>query len=104
MNDNQLSAASNSPAAFDSLSYSPQLNLAHERLAGVFDETGPGEPSAEWATPVDVNYDHWRASEERTAALNARDSRVRRVHAELAERYEERVRRSMSAARRQLWL
>jgi hypothetical protein len=40
----------------------------------------------------DLSYYRRRASEERTAALNARDPRVRRVHIDLAERYEERVR------------
>lgn len=33
-----------------------------------------------------------RASEERTAAMHSPDSRVRRVHLEMAERYEEDVR------------
>jgi hypothetical protein len=40
----------------------------------------------------DLSYYRRRASEERTAALNSRDARVRGVHSELAERYEERVR------------
>lgn len=40
----------------------------------------------------DLSYFRRRASEERTAALNARDPRVLRVHVEMAERYEERVR------------
>jgi hypothetical protein len=40
----------------------------------------------------DLSYYRRRASEERTAALNSRDIRVRRVHMELAERYESRVR------------
>lgn len=40
----------------------------------------------------DLSYYRRRASEERTAALNTRDLRVRRVHLELAERYEQRVR------------
>jgi hypothetical protein len=40
----------------------------------------------------DLSYFLRRASEERTAALYARDPRVRRVHLEMAERYEERVR------------
>jgi hypothetical protein len=40
----------------------------------------------------DLSYYRRRASDERTAALNARDPRVRRVHLELAERYEDRVR------------
>lgn len=44
-----------------------------------------------------------RASEERTAALNARDPRVRRVHAEMAERYEERV-RGMASHHEQLYV
>jgi hypothetical protein len=39
-----------------------------------------------------LSYYRRRASEERTAALNARDPRVRRVHIDLAERYEDRVR------------
>ena len=40
----------------------------------------------------DFSYYRQRASEERTAALNSRDPRVRRIHAAMAERYEERVR------------
>ena len=40
----------------------------------------------------DLSYYRRRASEERTAALNSRDLRVRRAHIEMAERYEERVR------------
>ena len=40
----------------------------------------------------DLSYFLRRSSEERTAAIHARDPRVRRVHIELAERYEERVR------------
>ena len=40
----------------------------------------------------DLSYLRRRASEERTAALRARDPQVRQVHTELAERYEERVR------------
>lgn len=40
----------------------------------------------------DLSYFLRRASEERTAALYAKDPRVRRVHLEMAERYEDRVR------------
>ena len=40
----------------------------------------------------DLSYYRRRASEERTAALNSRDLRVRRVHITMAEAYEERVR------------
>ena len=40
----------------------------------------------------DLSYFRRRASEERTAAINARDPRVCKVHREMAERYEERVR------------
>ena len=40
----------------------------------------------------DLSYFRKRASEERTAALNARDPRVRKAHTEMAERYEDRVR------------
>ena len=40
----------------------------------------------------DLSYFRRRASEERTAALNSRDVRVRRVHITMAEAYEERVR------------
>jgi two-component sensor histidine kinase len=40
----------------------------------------------------DLSYFRKRASEERTAALNARDPRARKAHAEMAERYEDRVR------------
>lgn len=39
-----------------------------------------------------LQYDCLRASQERTAALHARDPRVRRIHQQLAERYEERAR------------
>ena len=41
----------------------------------------------------DLSYFLRRASEERTAALYAKDPRVRRVHLEMAERYEERIRK-----------
>jgi len=41
---------------------------------------------------TDLSYFRKRASEERTAAINARDARVRKVHNEMAERYEDRVR------------
>ena len=51
----------------------------------------------------DLSYYRRRASEERTAALNARDSRVRRVHSEMAERYEERV-RGMAAHHEELYV
>lgn len=51
----------------------------------------------------DLSYYRRRASEERTAALNARDPRVRRVHVELAERYEERV-RAMAVHHEQLFV
>ena len=44
------------------------------------------------AVTTDLSYFRRRASEERTAALNSRDPRVRRVHVEMAERYEGRVR------------
>lgn len=40
----------------------------------------------------DASYFRNRASEERTAALQARHSRARRSHLELAERYEDLVR------------
>ena len=51
----------------------------------------------------DLSYFLQRASEERTAALNARDPRVRRVHVEMAERYEERI-RGMAAHHEQLFV
>lgn len=54
-------------------------------------------------TTNDLSYFRRRASEERTAALNSRDLRVRRVHIELAERYEERV-RGMAAHHEQLYV
>jgi two-component sensor histidine kinase len=50
----------------------------------------------------DLSYYRRRASEERTAALNSRDPRVRRVHAEMAERYEDRV-RGMAAHHEELY-
>jgi hypothetical protein len=51
----------------------------------------------------DLSYYRRRASEERTAALNARDPRVRRAHTEMAERYEERV-RDMAVHHEQLFV
>lgn len=41
---------------------------------------------------TDVEYFRRRASEERTAALQTRDSRARAVHKEMADRYEDLVR------------
>ncbi|HET7606302.1 MAG TPA: hypothetical protein VFK28_09565 [Sphingomicrobium sp.] len=52
---------------------------------------------------TDLSYFRRRASEERTAALNSRDPRVRRVHVEMAERYEGRV-REMTAHHEQLYV
>lgn len=40
----------------------------------------------------DLSYYRRRASEERTAALQAKHPHVRRVHLEMAELYEQRVR------------
>lgn len=40
----------------------------------------------------DLSYYRRRASEERTLALQARQPSVRRIHVEMAERYEARVR------------
>jgi hypothetical protein len=40
----------------------------------------------------DYSYFLKRASDERTAAMYARDPRVRQVHLDMAQRYEERVR------------
>lgn len=54
------------------------------------------------AVTSDLSYYRRRASEERTAALNSRDPRVRRVHAEMAERYEDRV-RGMAAHHEELY-
>ncbi|HEX3422471.1 MAG TPA: hypothetical protein VHS33_03600 [Sphingomicrobium sp.] len=51
----------------------------------------------------DLSYYRRRASEERTAALNTRDARARKVHNDLAERYEERV-RVMAAHHEQLYV
>lgn len=51
----------------------------------------------------DLSYYRRRASEERTAALNSRDPRVRKVHAEMAEHYEERV-RGMAAHHEELYV
>lgn len=47
-----------------------------------------------WELPVnaDVVYFRRRAMEERTAALSSSDQRVRKVHLELAHRYEGTVR------------
>lgn len=55
------------------------------------------------AVTNDLSYYRRRASEERTAALNSRDPRVRRAHTEMAERYEERV-RGMAAHHEQLFV
>lgn len=52
---------------------------------------------------TDLSYFRKRASEERTAAINARDPRVRKVHSELADRYEERV-RGMAAHHEMLYV
>jgi hypothetical protein len=49
----------------------------------------------------DLSYHRRRASEERTAALHARDPQARRVHIGLAEQHEARV-RSMSSVEHQL--
>jgi hypothetical protein len=45
----------------------------------------------------DISYFRRRASEERTAALNARLPRVRRVHVAAAELYEELVKAKVSS-------
>jgi two-component sensor histidine kinase len=55
------------------------------------------------AVTNDLSYYRVRASEERTAALNARDPRVRRVHVDMAERYENRV-RGMAAHHEELYV
>ena len=44
------------------------------------------------AMKSDLSYFLKRASEERTAALQVRNAKVREAHAELAQRYEDRVR------------
>jgi two-component sensor histidine kinase len=59
--------------------------------------------SGHYAVTSDLSYYRRRASEERTAALNSRDMRVRRAHTEMAERYEERV-RGMAAHHEQLYV
>ena len=51
----------------------------------------------------DLSYFRKRASEERTAALNARDPRVRRAHVHMAEAYEDRV-RAMTAHHERLFV
>ena len=51
---------------------------------------------------ADLSYFLKRASEERTAALNVRNAKVRQAHVELAERYEDRV-RDMTARHEQLF-
>jgi hypothetical protein len=48
----------------------------------------------------DLAYHRRRASEERTAALHARDPQARQVHFELAEQHDERA-RSMSTGEHQ---
>ena len=103
MNDNQVSAASNCAETFADLTYPPQLSVRPGRLQGRAAETSPEEVT-EPTTSADVSYNRQRASEERTAALQSKDARARRVHVELAERYEERVRQSMWSSRSQLAL
>jgi hypothetical protein len=51
----------------------------------------------------DLSYFRRRASEERTAALQARHPKARQAHLELAARYEERV-REMTAHNEQLYV
>lgn len=51
----------------------------------------------------DMSYFLKRASEERTAAIHARDPRARRAHADMAERYEERV-RAMTAHHERIYV
>jgi hypothetical protein len=51
----------------------------------------------------DLSYFRKRASEERTAALHARDPRARRAHVAMAESYEQRV-RAMTADRELLYV
>ena len=50
----------------------------------------------------EIVYFRRRASEERTAALQARDTQARRVHIALAEGYEDRV-RSLVASQANGW-
>jgi len=51
----------------------------------------------------DLSYFRRRASEERTAALQARHPHVRQVHLDMAARYEERV-RAMAVHHEQLFV
>ncbi len=51
----------------------------------------------------DTSYFRRRASEERSAALQARDSQARQSHAEMADRYEDLV-RAITARERSLGL
>ena len=104
MKDKKVSAASHCATASDIRTYSPHLSVGSERLRGPSGETFLDEQVTERSTLADVSYDRQRASEERTAALQSRDVRVRRVHVELADRYEERVGQSLSESRSQLWL
>lgn len=48
----------------------------------------------------ELSYHRLRASQERTAALQSRNQRVRLIHIELAERYEERVRAMIAHSER----
>jgi hypothetical protein len=96
MNNDQHSAPT-AEAAFSGSSYSPRLPIERDGRSGALLSTAHDELSREGTASADVCYDRWRASEERTAALQARDLRARRVHIELAERYEERVRNSAAA-------
>lgn len=97
MSDNQVSAASACAAASDIPTYSPKPPACSERLRGPSGETFLDEQVTERTTAYDVSYDRQRASEERTAALQSRDVRARRVHVALAERYEARVRHVLSS-------
>jgi two-component sensor histidine kinase len=51
----------------------------------------------------DLSYFRRRASEERTAALQARHPKARQAHLDMAERYENRV-RDMTAHHEQLYV
>ena len=57
----------------------------------------------DWGSLLETDFAYFRqrASEERTAALAAREPRVRAAHVELAERYEDLV-RAIAAQERQL--
>jgi hypothetical protein len=95
MNDNQVSVASTSGAAFSDPNDPPESSLRNDGDDGILAGTACEDSLLKGTALADLSYARRRASEERTAALGAPNAKARRVHTEMAERYEERVRHSM---------